>query len=287
MKQTQVQNAKNTPAANKKAESSDEEEDELELAGQMSHGNIKEQKDVANLNKGKEAGWDMAKLDEEKAAEESKAGGKAAPAGKKAFGDGTTWSRPTFGRKAPAGTKFGGGDFAALDELDDEDSGKKKDSKAKPETKTEEKEEKKSAPVKPTFRGRMNLTKTGGGGQDDQPGAGVGKAYDFQVHHATPGEHRDHQGGENKQRRPPKKDRGVDLDAKLAQDADDDGDFTIVRNKEKKRFARRPSNSSSDDEAGPSRGRGGGNIRGARVERGGNRGGRGGFFKSSNVKKQD
>ena len=249
----------------------------------MRHGNIKEQKDVANLNKGKEAGWDMAKLDEEKAAEESKAGAKA-PAGKKAFGEGTTWQRPTFGRKAPTGsTKFGGGDFAALDELDDEDSGKKKNTAAKPEAKTEVREEKKSAPVKPTFRGRMNLTKTGGGGQDDQ--AGVGKAYDFQVHHATPGDQREH-GGEQKQRRP-RKDKGVDLDAKLAQDADDDGDFTIVRNKEKKRFARRPSNSSSDDDVNQGRGRGGGNIRGARVERGGNRGGRGGFFKSSNVKKQD
>jgi len=103
----------------------------------MRHGNIKEQKDIANLNKGKEAGWDMAKLDEEKAAEESKTGAKAT-AGKKAFGDATTWKKPTFGRKAPTGgTKFGGGDFAALDELDDEDNGKKKDTRAKPEARTE------------------------------------------------------------------------------------------------------------------------------------------------------
>ena len=70
VQQTQKPNSKNTPA-NKKAESSDEEEDELELAGQMSHGNIKEYKDVAK-DKSKESGWDMAKLDEEKAVEESK-----------------------------------------------------------------------------------------------------------------------------------------------------------------------------------------------------------------------
>jgi len=152
----------------------------------MSHGNIKEQKDVANLDKGKEAGWDMAKLDEEKAAEESKNAG-AKPAGKRAFGEGTSWAKPSFGRRAPA-AKFGGGDFAALDELDDEDSGKKKDTTAKAEAKAEDKEEKKSGPVKPTFRGRMNLTKTGGSAQNDQPGEGVGKAYDFKVHHATPGE---------------------------------------------------------------------------------------------------
>jgi hypothetical protein len=90
----------------------------------MSHGNIKEQKDVANLDKGKEAGWDMAKLDEEKAAEESKNAG-AKPAGKRAFGEGTSWAKPSFGRRAPA-AKFGGGDFAALDELDDEDSVRKR-----------------------------------------------------------------------------------------------------------------------------------------------------------------
>jgi len=220
----------------------------------------------------------MAKLDEEKAAEEAKNAG-AKPSEKKGFGEGTTFSRPTFGRKAPragAGAKFGGGDFVALDELDDEDSGKKKDSKAKAESRAEEREEKKTGPVKPTFRGRMNLTKTGASGQDNE-NAGVGKSYDFQVHHATPGEPR-----EQKQRRP--KDKGMDLRAKLAQDAEEDDDFTIVRNKDKKKkFTRAPSNSSSDEEEPR---RGGGTIRGARVERGGNRGGRGGFFKSSNVKKE-
>merc|ERR1712166_1071926 len=125
---------------------------------QMSYGNVKEQRDVANLNKGNEAGWDMAKLDEEKA-EESKTAGAKAGAGVKrqgaAFGEGTSWSKPSFGRKAPpGGTKFGKDDFAALDDLDDEDSGKKKDTKTRAEgggqansgAQREEKEEKR--PVK-------------------------------------------------------------------------------------------------------------------------------------------
>ena len=92
VQQTQKQTAKNTPA-NKKAESSDEEEDELELANkQMSYDNIKEHRDVANLNKGKESGWDMAKLDEEKAEESKNAGAKAQSTGaKRAFGEGTSW----------------------------------------------------------------------------------------------------------------------------------------------------------------------------------------------------
>jgi len=175
----------------------------------MSYGNVKEQRDVANLNKGNEAGWDMAKLDEEKAEESKTAGAKAGAGSKKgaAFGEGTSWSKPSFGRKAPpGGTKFGKDDFAALDDLDDEDSGKKKDTKTRAEgggqansgAQREEKEEKR--PVKPTFRGRMNLTKTGGGGQEDQVGAG--KAYDFGVVYksdAPEGEKREF-GGEHKRR---------------------------------------------------------------------------------------
>lgn len=282
VKQTQAQNAKNTPAAgNKKAESSDEEEDELELAGQVHHGNIKEQKDVANLNKGKDAEWDMAKLDGENAEESKNAGAKTE---KKGFGEGTTFSKPTFGRKAPrGGAKFGGGDFAALDELDDEDSGKGKDSKGKSESKAEENKEEKTGPVKPTFRGRMNLSKTGASGQENE-NAGVGKTYDFQVHHATPGEKREPR--EHKQRKP--KDKGIDLRAKLAQDAEEDDEFTIVRGKQpKKRPTKKNDDSSSDDDDNQQPKRGGGNIRGARVERGGNRGNRGGFQKGTNNAKKE
>lgn len=135
----------------------------------------------------------------------------------------------------------------------------------------------------------MNLTKTGGGGQEDQAEVGVGKAYDFGVVYksdAPQGEKREF-GGEQKRR--PQKDRGVELH-EATQDAADDDDFTIVRNKDKKRrFAKQDSGSSSDEEGqgGAFRTRGGANVRGARVERGGNRGGRGGFFKSSNAKKEE
>lgn len=93
----------------------------------MSYDNIKEHRDIANLNKGKDQGWDMAQLDEERAEEHKITSSKTQSAGeKKAFGDNTSFSRPTFGRKPPVGgTKFGKDDFAALDDLDNEDSGKK------------------------------------------------------------------------------------------------------------------------------------------------------------------
>lgn len=118
--------------------------------------------------------------------------------------------------------------------------------------------------------------------------------------------------GAYQKERKPKQDRGVELGAKTA--ANEDDDFTVVRNKDRKRkIAKQDDSDSSDEASGAFKARGenyakrdetytsgGGDVfgsvrkddefdgvRGARVERGGNRGGRGGFFKNSNKAKTD
>lgn len=102
-----------------------------------------------------------------------------------------SFSRPTFTKK----NKIGGrGDFdAGLDDLED-DGQPKKDWRNKPSggdgqrefvnlgstARTgEQREESKREAVKPTFKGRMNLAKTGG--QPDEENQGVVKDYDFRA----------------------------------------------------------------------------------------------------------
>jgi len=84
-----------------------------------------------------------------------------------------------------------------------------------------------------------------------------------------------------------KRDKGVPIGTKTDQHVENEDDgFLIVRNKDRKRKLAKKDDSESSEEAEdfpPKRGLGE-TVRGARVERGGNRGdrgGRGGFFKNS------
>jgi len=174
---------KNTP----KDSSSDEEEDELDIASkQLAYGTIKENKDVS----GKQ-GEDKSKLGfgfEEQALTKEEVPKDKGP--KRGFDGNMTFTRPTFKRKAPG--KFGGEDFKeGLDDIDDEGNVKKQDNKrtradmggqlgssARPRDE-EAKEEKRVPGVKPTFKGRMNLTKTGA--NKEEASEGVSKTYDFGV----------------------------------------------------------------------------------------------------------
>ena len=174
-------------------------------------------------------------------------------------------------------------DFSAgLDDLDDEDD-KKKGGQGKDSSKNEaeeEKDSKKPTGVKPTFRGRMNLKGTGD--TNDGENAGVVHAYDFGVKFRSAqgenkGEKRGNRNIDRKDERQPK-DKGMSLNDFNNQAADDDEGYEIVGRDTRKKKAKKD-NSSSDEEDEPSKGfkrNTGETIRGARVERGGTRGGRGG-----------
>jgi len=146
----------------------------------MSYGNIKENKDIAsanNKNKDEKLGYGLDEGQEE--SKVSKADGKAKTAGnvpKKAFGEGITFSKPSFGRRKPAagnGGKFGNDDFKeGLDDIDDEGQLKKKESKSRADggqrefvnlgsqpRGPREAEEKRAPAEKPRFRGKLNLTR--------------------------------------------------------------------------------------------------------------------------------
>lgn len=231
-------------------------------------------------------------------------------AGTKKFGGDITFSRPKFSNKK-AGNFGNKGDFdAGLDDLDDSGNKKKENRRAggndqrefinlssgarnpgqQPER--EEQKERREA-VKPTFKGKLNLQGTGN--QANEENSGVVKDYDFRSVYKKPFE----EGDEKRERRDgdnnrggrggrKQRDRGHDFGRK-DQNSDDDDEFQVVAKKQRKvkKF-----NNDSDSEENPRRGDGGGfsrggfpqrtqgnseMIRGARVERGGNRGGRGGF----------
>ena len=178
-------------------------------------------------------------------------------------------------------------DFSAgLDDLDDEDD-KKKGGQGKESSKQEAEEEKegrKLTGVKPTFRGRMNLKGTGD--TADGENSGVVKDYNFGVKF-KPAQGENTQGGEKrtenrnvdrKDNRQPR-DKGMSLNAFNNKNVDDEEGFEIVgRDTRKQKKAKRDDSSSGEEDA-PSGGfkrNTGEKIRGARVERGGTRGGRGG-----------
>jgi len=124
------------------------------------------------------------------------------------------------------------------------------------------------------------LTKTGGGGTNDDQNEGVVKTYDFGVTFKStyPGGEREPRGEGNAME--PRKDRrhGGQNRKQFGEDeaADDDDGFKIVRNvKDKKR--KRHDDSSSDDDQGTKNFSSGRMQGGARVEQRGTRGSRGGY----------
>lgn len=132
--------------------------------------------------------------------------------GKKFGESGMEFTRPKKFISRKAG-QFGGNDFSeGLDTLEEDGSSKKKDirpkgdghrefvnlgSQAKTGQEEEQKTTKKEA-VKPTFRGKLNLTKTGG--NIDEKNEGVVKDYSFQNVYKTPfieGERRERREGDD------------------------------------------------------------------------------------------
>lgn len=167
-------------------------------------------------------------------------------AGRKFGEGGMTFSKPSFSRK---GEKIGNkGDFdAGLDDLDNDGVTKKDMKKNKFEGQREfvnlgsaarggdreREEEPKERPVKPTFRGKLNLNKTGS--QPDEQNQGVVKDYDFRN---LKGQKREDDGEERKRdgensrggrgggfRR--NKDRGQDFEGRNqhSKQEEDDGGF--------------------------------------------------------------
>lgn len=293
-KATQENATKST--TQKKDESSDEEvDDELDLETQaMSYGNIKEKKDIATNEKQTASekqgyGFDTsanpimrnkggAEVKEKKDASEITFGG----------------SRPKFGRKVNKG-QFGAEFSEGLDDIDDDGNIKNKPKKefsraeggqggqrefvnlgSKARVGGRPEEEKEPAPlskatgIKPTFRGKLNLTKTGAGAEEEGD-FGVKVNYDFAVSYKTafvPGEL-------GKERKP--REKGVPFGEHMAKKAEDnDDEFEVVKEKERK--PRKFNHNDSDDEQ-PSA-----NADGTKITRGdarATRGGRGGFFKNS------
>lgn len=235
----------------------------------------------------------------------------------------TGGSRPKFSNKRA--TKIGKqGDFdAGLDDLDGDGTETKKttaaasgqrefvnlSSSAKTGDFQREEVKERTAPVKPTFRGKANLTKTGGPVEDKSDG--VVKTYDFGSVFKTENdgnrggnpEERKRGGAGNRGRGGFNK-GGRPFDDKAA-NSDSEDDFMVVKDgKRKPQRQNRRDASSSDDEGqgrrdnerfggfggrggrGGMRGRGGRDgeegvrtegegLRNARVERGGTRGDRG------------
>ena len=235
-------------------------------------------------------GYGLNETKEEKKAEKAepkKAGG--------AFGEGASFGRPTFGgrKKVTAdGGKFAGGDFSAG--LDDLDNAPKNTSSQKTAQVEEAKAESKG-PVKPTFRGRMNLT---GGPSANADNSGVKTNYDFGVVYSTKrveGEGGERTEGEAKadgeqtqhRRERKQRDHGTEFGKEKKHNDSEDDDFMIVRDPKTRAKKTKADNSDSDEEEGSGfrggyRGRG---FEGSRVSRGGERGRgggeRGGFFKNS------
>ena len=252
---------KNTPVS--KDDSSDEEVDELEVANKQINVNIKENKDVDGGKLGEEKKKGFGYEDEQAHAVDKKGFERKQPTG-----GAISFGKPKFGNKKLA-NKMGFED--ALDDLDDD--GQKKEgrrapagiegqkefvnlgSQAKPahgHDKEKEREEKKEA-VKPTFKGKLNLTKTGGQPDDNQ---GVVKDYDFKTVYKRP---HDEAGEEQKRerregddgfrggrggRKP--RDKGHQFGKEDQQDKEDDG-FQVVGKLTRKPHKKNHGESSSDE----------------------------------------
>jgi hypothetical protein len=117
--------------------------------------------------------------------------------------------------------------------------------------------------VKPTFKGKLNLTKG-----DQEGDFGPVKTYDFSVSFKTPAT------GEQKERKP--REKGVPFEKHIAAKVDDDDGFEVVKGKNERKQRKPNRNHSSDSDKEPGDG--------TKITRGdarGARGGRGGFFKNS------
>jgi hypothetical protein len=213
----------------KKDESSDEEvDDELDLETQaMSYGNIKEKKDVASNEKQEEAETQGYGFENSSSVPSSSAPQKKKDASEITFGGG----RPKFGRKAKG--QFGNEFSEGLDDIDDDGNIKNKPkkelskaegnqrdfvnlgSKARVGGKQEdEKVESKPTGVKPTFKGKLNLTKG-----DQEGDFGPVKTYDYSAFKpASNASNAGGAGGEQKERK--QRDKGVPFEKHMANKQD-------------------------------------------------------------------
>jgi len=300
--QDQIQANKKKTGGN---EDSSEEEDEDRTLG--NYGRIEERKAAAGAKGAddKRAGYGFDDKPDNKKPSAAADGGEAAKQKKTASGDIKFGGPP---RKFARGNKgkFGGEFNQGLDDLDEDGTAKKRNKDARqvnesgagadggrefvnlgastrtagPWDPEEEKKPERAPGVKPTFRGKANLTKTGGG--QDEENAGVVTNYGFNVALRGPREEKGEEGKEGgdglarkEQRR--NRDKGQPFGAAEKNDDDDDG-FEVVQDENIKRRLLRATNRQNQhdsDSDGEESGRGG--FRGGR----GARGGRGGFFKNS------
>jgi hypothetical protein len=222
---------------------------------------------------------------------------------KKTGGEISFGSRPKFSKGLNKG-KFGGEFSEGLEDIDASGNGKKKafqprvpeegmsaaagggarefinlggGARAREEYGEEDKhQEKPLTGIKPTFKGRMNLTKTGGKPEDES--SGVVTSYGFNV--ALRGPRTEDENGneepteDNRQvRRDPRKlgEKGVSFNQnKKDQESSEDKDFQVVKDKTKRAAFKGGDDSEEDSEFKVSRSDRGG-LRG-----GAERGGRGG-----------
>lgn len=240
---------KPTQQTKNEAGSSDEEEDEL--AQGLSYGNIKERKEIVSAKAGEEsatAGYGFESSTATKAtagADASKAAKQKKTASDITFGG----ARPTFSKGLNKG-KFGGEFSEGLDDLDADGNAKKKTQNRVGESSgsaaaggarefinlgggtrardalEENKEPAKPTGVKPTFKGRMNLTKTGGNQKDES--SGVVTSYGFSVALRGPRtEDEKKEGEEGRARRDNRKtgDRGTPFHQFSKQEDSNDDEF--------------------------------------------------------------
>lgn len=230
-----------------KADSSDEEEDEL--AG-LSYGNIKEKKDVAARTQDAKlkAGYGFDEPADPKAGVAAAAGGQAKP--KKTASDITFGgARPKFARSMNKG-KLGGEFAEGLDDIDGGGASKKTTHAARAENATgeggrefvnlgasarvggetrgeEEKQSERPTGVKPTFRGKLNTR--GAANDDDEPR----RTYGFEVALRTEPRERREDGQGEQVGKTNARPRGQALGA--AKDEDEDEGFEVVQGRKPRR----------------------------------------------------
>lgn len=260
----------------RKDASSDEEEDDSEVNTGAWANKIREGKEATSANVEGTKKIDPYGLEEKK---EPATGAQKAQGPPRKNADNISFQgkgKPTFSNRnrAPKTQFAAANDFGGLDELEDEGNEKKpkKNDKratgAADDSKAEEEKSnsKPAEPVKPKFRGKLNLTKTGDGAEQD---AGAGKAastnYGFEVKYKSDrppnaGEKQEgaegEKGGEG-QKPEVRKDRrhnnrGNKFDGfrkAFGNDNDDDDDgFEVVTDKTKDRRKRKFKKDDSDSE---------------------------------------
>lgn len=255
-----AQSQEQIPAKKGTNHDSSEEEEEVELKG---YGNITEAKTVANAKQHDDklkAGYGFDDKVEKKPSAAAD-GGEAAKQKKTASDIKFGGPRPKFARGNKG--KFGGEFSEGLDDLDEDGTVKKRNkdtrqvnengagadggrefvnlgasSRAAGQRDPEEEKKSERAPgVKPTFRGKANLTRTGGG--QDEENAGVVTNYGFNVALRGPREEKGEEGkegGEGHARKEGRRnrDKGQPFGAVQKNDDDDDG-FEVVQDKDSKR----------------------------------------------------